>query len=192
MRCSGRATFPPPSASAITCYSLSRLMGHSSVKITEIYLEDFKSHQAHDLVHRFGQGPRQGCRGARHERSGTRSTNGGLGLDGEMPSGRVKVSRRGTRKLPRSISHMIARERSRSAGGRKTAYFPHIQPKSSSGSRRQQSIQAPRGYCHPLRGQRVTVACPEQHTIMGYVLNEGGVPTLEIALHEQRLDLPWS
>ena len=27
-------------------YSLSRLMGHSSVKITEIYLEDFKSRQA--------------------------------------------------------------------------------------------------------------------------------------------------
>jgi hypothetical protein len=27
-------------------YSLSRLMGHSSVKITEIYLEDFRSQQA--------------------------------------------------------------------------------------------------------------------------------------------------
>jgi integrase/recombinase XerD len=27
-------------------YSLSRLMGHSSVKITEIYLKDFKSRQA--------------------------------------------------------------------------------------------------------------------------------------------------
>jgi len=27
-------------------YSLSRLMGHSSVKVTEIYLEDFQSRQA--------------------------------------------------------------------------------------------------------------------------------------------------
>jgi site-specific recombinase XerD len=34
-------------------YSLSRLMGHSSVKITEIYLEDFKSRQARDRYAQF-------------------------------------------------------------------------------------------------------------------------------------------
>jgi site-specific recombinase XerD len=34
-------------------YSLSRLMGHSSVKITEIYLEDFKSRQARDRHQQF-------------------------------------------------------------------------------------------------------------------------------------------
>ena len=34
-------------------YSLSRLMGHSSVKITEIYLEDFKSRQARERHTQF-------------------------------------------------------------------------------------------------------------------------------------------
>lgn len=41
-------------------YSLSRLMGHSSVKITEIYLQEFTSRQARRQHHKFS--PTSGLR----------------------------------------------------------------------------------------------------------------------------------
>ena len=46
-------------------YSLSRLMGHSSVKITEIYLEDFKSRQARVQHAKFSPVNSLGFRGHR-------------------------------------------------------------------------------------------------------------------------------
>ncbi len=54
-------------------YSLSRLMGHSSVKVTEIYLEDFQSRQArlqHSKYSPLGQfkPPQTGRRRYRYKR----------------------------------------------------------------------------------------------------------------------------
>ncbi len=76
-------------------YSLSRLMGHSSVKITEIYLEDFKSRQARERHTQFSPLGKLRVRHRGHGRhtynrtpsrggsKPTRTGNGGQGHQGD-------------------------------------------------------------------------------------------------------------
>jgi hypothetical protein len=58
--------------------------------------------------------------------------------------------------------------------------------------RGQQSIQIARTYHCPLRRQRVRAARPKQHPITRHVLDEHGIPVLQIILYEQRLYLTGS